>query len=202
MSQLSLYDVFLSHSLKDQGLAKLVTSTFVKAGLTVFEYSSIQAGQSFTASIRQALAESWALVVLVTRDSLESKSLMVEIGMGLAWSKPTLILHDGVDVGQLPSILSGYQVVPLSHIEQVIEQVRNLREKYDDAQIAALVQVYSDFQTPVDRLVMQPAVLGEIVDSFQQRTGVMASSERLVAELLRLRKQGMLPRIKAVVSQT
>ena len=202
MSQLPLYDVFLSHSLKDQGLAKLVASTFDKAGLMVFEYSSIQVGQSFTASIRQALAESWALVVLVTRDSLESKSLMVEIGMGLAWSKPTLILHDGVDVGQLPSILSGYQVLPLSQIEQVIEQVRNLRKKYDDAQIAALIQVYSDFQTPVDRLVKQPAVLGEIVDSFQQRTGVRASSERLVAELLRLRKQGKLPRIKPVVSQT
>ncbi|MHC4742012.1 MAG: TIR domain-containing protein, partial [Planctomycetota bacterium] len=59
------YDVFLSHGSELAREARNIAKKLSDAGLTVFDASEIKPGYNVMEETWQALAESWAIVVLI-----------------------------------------------------------------------------------------------------------------------------------------
>jgi hypothetical protein len=51
--------------------------------------------------------------------------------------------------------------------------------------------------TPADQLSQTPQALRELTNRFNRRAGKQLSGERLLSELLRMRKKGQLPRMRS-----
>ena len=75
--------VFISHSHKDETLAKKIAQVLTKAGLDVWDDRIILPGDNWGDKISQALNESNAMVVLLTQESLKSRSVRHDIEFAL-----------------------------------------------------------------------------------------------------------------------
>lgn len=76
--------VFISHSHKDEALAKKVAVVLEEAGLDVWDPSrEIMPGDNWAEKIGQALEESEAMVVLLTPEALETQWVRDEINYAL-----------------------------------------------------------------------------------------------------------------------
>ena len=69
------FDVFLSHGIYDTGIAGVVKNALSEAGLEVFSVQNIKPENSFTEIWRDALAECSAVVLILTRSTLDSSDL-------------------------------------------------------------------------------------------------------------------------------
>src|SRR5436309_2810309 len=105
----AIYDVFVSHGVHDRWIADGVQRAFVDAGLEVFAIDEVKANESFLTSMRRALAECHAVVVVLTRSTLTSQNIAVEIGMAMAWSKPIYVLYDGLTKAEIPTYLTEFR---------------------------------------------------------------------------------------------
>jgi len=75
--------VFISHSHKDESLAKKIAVVLKNAGLDVWDDREILPGDNWADKISQALNESNAMVVLLTSESLKSRSVRHDIEFAL-----------------------------------------------------------------------------------------------------------------------
>jgi len=75
--------VFISHSHKDEGLAKKIANVLTKSGLDVWDDREILPGDNWADKISHALVESNAMVVLLTPESLQSRSVRHDIEYAL-----------------------------------------------------------------------------------------------------------------------
>jgi hypothetical protein len=55
-----------------------------------------------------------------------------------------------------------------------------------------LTELYADMGVSVDQLILNPRQLGELVKKYNRSRGKDLAGERLLSELLRMRKQGKL----------
>ena len=190
------YDVFLSYALGDRPVAEAVKKALTQAGLAVFDASAIQPGQEIGERVRHALATSEALVAVIASDGATSSNVAVEIGAAMAWNKPIYILQEKDGVGRLPEFLSSHRAYPLSRVDDVVGAIRRGRQPLSEADRDVLRQVYEEMRTPTDQFLNDPAQLDELASRFARRTGTRISGERLLSEMIRLRKQGRWPRLK------
>jgi hypothetical protein len=189
------HDVFLSHSLESAPQAKVVAQRFEDAGLSVFDASEVGMGQKALEEVWQALAESWAVVVLVAPGTMPP-SVAVEIGGASAWHKPIYVLTESKDEGQMPLYITKFEVFDISEAGKVVELVQSaLRPLTDDVR-DALVRSYTTSGVPTDCLLRHPALIERLRDSVKAASGANLSGERIMQELLRLRKRGRLPRLQ------
>ena len=75
--------VFISHSHKDESLAKKIAEVLKKSGLDVWDDREIFPGDNWADKISQALNESNAMVVLLTSESFKSRSVRHDIEFAL-----------------------------------------------------------------------------------------------------------------------
>jgi len=190
------YDVFISHAASETEIAAEIAESLESAGLATFHMGIVQAGADISEAVWQALAESRALIAIVSPDVLAHSKGMVEIGAASAWNKPVFILINGPSSTRLPPALSRYPVYPLGRLEEVIRAIRSGFEPLSDDQRAVLAEVYRIHGTPAEQLSQSPGELREVTSTFNRRTGKSYSGERLLSELLRMRKQGQLPRLQ------
>lgn len=190
------HDVFLSYSRESSPQAKVVAQKLADAGLSVFDVFHIKAGQDVVEDAWQALAESWAVVVLIGPGTMPP-SVAVEIGGASAWHKPIyVVLAEAKGEYHLPSYISKFGVFPISEVGKVAELILGaLRPLTDDVR-DALVRGYSALGVPTDCLLRDPALIERLRDSVKAESGANLSGERIMQELLRLRKRGMLPRLQ------
>ncbi len=120
------YDVFLSYSVRDEGLAAVVRQRLAEAGLSVFAVSGLVPKEAekteaeFGDTVLRALADSSALVALLTSNHRDAPSLTVEVGTAWAQRKPVYVLMEGNGHAMVPSHLRRFQIYPLSELADVI----------------------------------------------------------------------------------
>jgi hypothetical protein len=189
------YDVFLSYSSDLRGQAKVVATKLSKAGLAVFDISEVGPGYNVAEEMWQALAESWALVVLI-KPEIIPPSVAVEIGAAAAWQKPIYIVGTAEGKYQLPASLSQYEFVGFSEISKLVESISKGRKPLTDKDRDALKEAYSRVHIPTDQLLREPIYVQKLQRMLRNEYGLTISSERMLQELLRLRKTGRLPRTR------
>lgn len=126
----TVYDVFLSHGQHDIGVGRIVRDSFRSKGLDVFSASKeFRLGDPIAQKMREALAKSAAVVILLTRSTLKSPYVAFEVGAAMSQAKPVFVVYDGIAPTELPGFLDRYPVVPLANLADVVKQVRDLRER-------------------------------------------------------------------------
>ncbi|MCO6456772.1 MAG: toll/interleukin-1 receptor domain-containing protein [Pirellulaceae bacterium] len=188
-------DVFISHAASDTAAAHEVAGSLEAVGLRTFHAGSLLAGEDVSEVIWQALAESRALIVVVSADVSSLASVMLEIGAARAWNKPIFVVLKGPSSTRLPGVLQAYPVFPLGRIDDVIQQIRAGFQPLSELEQATLARVYGQVGVTLDRLVLAPIALQELVTKFGDETGRQLTGELLLAELLRMRKRSQLPRL-------
>ena len=191
----STYDVFLSYASDLRGQARVIIKKFAAAKLTVFAPSEIGPGYNIVEETWQALAESWAVVVLIKPGTMPPLAA-IEIGAASAWQKPVYILTEGKGEYHLPVYILKYAVFKISEIGKVIELISNGLNPLNDEQREALVEGYVRLHVPTDRLHREPASIERLRTILRRESGVSIPGERIMQELLRLRKRGKLPRVR------
>lgn len=190
------YDVFVSHSLRDQDFADDVVKRIEAEGLQPFHDAAIPAGKEVSQEIWDALAESHAFIVIVSPESIPDAMGMVELGAATAWNKPIFVVLNGPASSQLPELLQNYQAYPRNRVDELLAQIRRNFEPISEEDREILVESYREFGVPTDQLGQSPRELQKLVKKFDKKTEKQFSGPRLLTELLRLRKQGKLPKLR------
>lgn len=189
-----LYDVFLSYSSDLQRQAEIVAKEFTDAGLTAFSLSELGPDHNVAEETWQALAVSYALVVIIKPNAIPP-SVGVEIGAASAWQIPVYILVEADGEYNLPMPFSKYETFTSSEIGKVVDLILRDRKPLSDEDRQALTKAYVDLRIPTDRLLMEPGSIEQLRNILRKESGLRISGERMMQELIRLRKRGRLPRI-------
>ena len=193
MTRISEFDVFLSYAAADRDTAELVADSLHNAGLDVFNPRSVATADDLSDIFWKALAESAALVVVVSPERAPASSIGVEIGAAAAWHKPIFIVHTSTGSIQFPSYLMQYKTYPLSRIDDVALEIRRGLEVLSDDEKRKLIQAYSELGIPADRLLGEPSSIEKLARAFRSSALREVPGERLMRELINLRKRGLLP---------
>ncbi|MEX0717189.1 MAG: toll/interleukin-1 receptor domain-containing protein [Planctomycetaceae bacterium] len=197
MSATTTYDVFITHSLANSPVARELARGFEQAGLEAFHSGLLDPAADISDTIWQALAESRALVVILSPDSPLSANDLVALGAATAWNKPVFVIVNGPSPARLPAALGNYPAYPLNRLDDVIHAIRAGFEPLTDDERSVLIDIYSEIGATADELSLSPSLLARLTNRFQKLTGKRLPGERLLWELLRLRKAGRLARVHA-----
>lgn len=189
-----IIDVFVSHGQHDTGLAELLNRALKEQGLSTWLVSTLEPSDQFESAIRNAMAECHAVVILLTPVMLNSQWLAVEVGAAIAWNKPIYVLYDGVALEQIPAYLSQFHVLPVSQISEVVRKISESRQPLSDQDRASLLRAYQETGLSADQILLQPRAVSDLSSRYRKLARTAIPGERLVKELLRMRKQGELPR--------
>jgi TIR domain len=74
------YDVFVSHAASESAIASEIASQLEAAGLETFRAGAVQPSTNVSEAIWEALAESRALILIISADAPTHAMGMVEIG--------------------------------------------------------------------------------------------------------------------------
>jgi hypothetical protein len=187
-------DVFLSASTLDSELARSVQIGIERVGWRVFSTAGIASDRRWDDEIRDALAEAWALVAVVSAKSVGSPFITFEVGAAFAWSKPVFIVTDGVRPDRLPGYLHVRRRFSPNEISLLVEAIRGVEKPLTAEEQGGLMSVFRKARIPADRLMSDPAVLDELTREFNALQGSNRSGEVLLQQLLRWRKAGTWPK--------
>lgn len=187
------YDVFISHSAGDAPLAAELARDFRASGLEAMTGMEISPGGEVSKTLWEALAESWALVVILSPLG-PTPSMGIEIGAARAWNKPMFVLVTEPSSTRLPPYMAGIKVYPATRIEDVVDAIKVSGQQLSEEDRSLLATLFGEIGASVDQLALEPKQLQELVTRFTARSGKAVSGERLLSELLRLRKRGLLRR--------
>ena len=189
------YDVFLSYSLTDAKSAELVERALTEAGLDVFTPDKVESGADAREVLWRALAESVALVAVVHPERAPMSNIAVELGAAMAWHKSIYVVRTENGSAKAPDYLQEFPIYPISRLDDVVHSIRNALKPLSKKQLAALRSAYLDLGIPTDKLLRDPASIDVLARQFNRRCSAHVPGERLVLELVRLRKAGNLPRL-------
>ena len=113
----------------------------------------------------------------------------------MAWNKPIYVIYDGIADSEIPSYLDDLRLCQISHIPQIVEEIAKSQEPISEEDRKTLMNVYEEFGIPTDQLLCKPLDLRELSEQYNKTSHSNLSGERLIRELIRLRKQGKLPRV-------
>jgi len=191
----TIYDVFLSYSLTEADTAALVERALTAAGFDVFTPAKVEPGADVREAVWRALAESAALVAVVHPQHAPMSNTMVELGAAMAWHKSIFVVQTVNGKTRPPDYLQEFPVYPLSRLDDVVQSVRGSLKPLSERERDILRAVYADLRIPTDRLLRDPTAIEALASEFNRRSTAPVSGERLVQELIRLRKAGLLPRL-------
>lgn len=189
------HDIFLSYPAELKKEAGTVTEKFEKAGLAVFAMPETTPGQDILQEMWQALAESWAVVALLKSKTI-SPAVAIEIGAAAAWQKPIYILTERKVRQDVAVDISMYEVFSISQIDEVVDLISRSLSPLNENQKDALKRAYQELGLPTDQLLMEPASIDRLNKMILKQSKLKLSGERIMQELLRLRKKGKLPRVR------
>jgi len=191
------YDVFISHSASDAPLAAELANACRASGLEAITERELSPGREASDALWEALAESRAFLAVLS-PSGPTPSMGIEIGAARAWNKPIFVVITDLSFTHLPAALSGISVYPPARIGDVIEAVKLSGMQLTDEDRALLAEVFRGIGVSVDELALDPKHLQELVKRFNTRAHKNVPGERLLSELLRMRKQGALSKNRLV----
>jgi hypothetical protein len=184
-------DVFISHSVDDARLAGEIAVACRASGLDAITHAELLPVANASDALWEALAESRALLAVLSRSG-PTPSMAIELGAARAWNKPIFGVVTDPTYTDLPPSLSGVRLYPLARVEDVITLIKVSGKELTEDDRSLLTKLYTDIGASVDQLALDPLQLEELVERFRAGTGKAIPGERLLSELLRLRKQGKL----------
>lgn len=185
------YDVFISHSAKDAALADEIANACRAGGLEAFTDIELATGTDTGEALWEALAESRALLTILP-PSGPTPSMAIEIGAARAWNKPIFAVVTEPSSTRIPPALSGIRLYTTGRLQDVIEAAKSSAQQLSEEDRTTLAGLYPDIGVSVDQLALDPRALEGLVRRFEKARGKAVPGERLLSELLRLRKQGAL----------
>jgi TIR domain len=185
------YDVFIAHSAKDSALALEVANACRDSALEAVTYTELLPGENLGDAIWEALAESRALVTIVS-PSGPTPAMAIESGAARAWNKPIYAIVTDPASNRLDSALTGIPLYTYGRIQDVISSIKASVEEFSEDDRVILGELYSRMGTSVDQLILDPRQRETLVKKFAKSSGKVVEGERLLFELVRLRKQGRL----------
>lgn len=127
--------VFISHSHKDEALAKKVASILQDCGLDAWDDSEILPGENWAEKTAQALNESEAMIVLLTPEALESPWVQREIEYALTKESyshrlfPVVVgTSEEVPRESIPWILRSLKVINLTEQSEIEEGIKEISQ--------------------------------------------------------------------------
>lgn len=190
------YDVVLSYSPQDGGLASLLRRQLADAELGVFGLDQFRTDRRSLDLLRESLVESSAFVVLLTRNSLGSPTLAVEYGAVLLWNKPAYVVHEGVGEDEVPTWLADCEKFRLDQVPELARRIAALHRPLADEDRQVIADLYREFAIPTDQILINPPVLDEMTRRFNRSQSRNLDDRRLAQELVRMRKLGRLPKLR------
>jgi len=189
-------DVFLSASARDVGMTQVVRHALEEAGLAVFVPEREEISPRAADAIREAIAESGAFVALLTPSHVNSNLLAIEIGGASTWNKPIFLLLDGLTGREIPSYLKRYKAFPATKLSTLVRSVLASCRPLSEPSLEILISMYSGLDVPADWLFRQPDLLDSLTRDFNKVTGEDLSAERVLREILTMRKRGQLQKTR------
>lgn len=189
------YDVFLSYSMEDTALAETIRRSFVQTGLDVFDYTLQKAGKSLAETIWSALAVSEALVAVIPSNGELTSNAAAELGAAMAWSKPIYLIRQANVRTRTPSFLKKFEVFDVTRLSDLVIAIRSGQRPLSPKRLEVLQELYAKMETPTDQYIQDPVLLENFARRFRARTRSKLTGERLLSEMIRLRKRGQWPRI-------
>jgi len=98
--------------------------------------------------------------------------------------------------GSPGGFLTRLKFFPPSRLDDLVSDIKRTRKPISTRQREALAAVYAELGTPTDQMVRDPSLIDRFVERFNERTGRNVSRDRLISELVRLRKSGKLPPLR------
>jgi hypothetical protein len=186
-------DVFIAHAAEDAALAGDIANACRASGLEAITAAEILPAENVSDALWDALAESRALLAVLSRSG-PTPSMAIELGAARAWNKPIFGVVADPTLTDLPPGLSGIHLYTSGRVEDVIRAIKRSSEELTEEDRSLLAQRYTEMGASVDQLALEPRLLQELVKRFTAGTGKAVPGERLLSELLRMRKQGRLPK--------
>lgn len=120
-------DAFISYSSKDRLIAEEMKSRLEKQHLNVFmSEKTIKAGDTWTNVVKNAITSAKVVVVIVTPNSIDSEWVMAEAGAGWALGKTVIPAIMLVDTGNVPLIISQFQMTRCETEHQKVQLVKEI----------------------------------------------------------------------------
>jgi TIR domain len=184
-------DVFISHAVDDAPLAREIANACRANGLDAITYAELLPAADISQVLWDALAESRALLAVLSRSG-PTPSMAIELGAARAWNKPIFGVVADPTFADLPPGLSGIHLYPLGRVDDVIRAIKSSGKELSEEDRSLLARLYTEIGVSVDELALDLRHLEELVRRFGAGTGKALPGERLLSELLRMRKQGKL----------
>jgi len=179
-------------------VADVVRQKLEEQGLSVFGYHAVPSTGRVVEELREALAGSSVMVMILTSSSSRSPNLAVEIGAAMAWRKSVFVLLQNATAGDLPAFLQDFVAFPISRVDDVVKMVVESIRPLTKDKVDVLKKVYRKVGIPTDLLPIEPVELDKFTREFNRLSGMRLSPERILQELMRLRKSGTLGRLRPV----
>lgn len=194
-----LVDVVVAAAAVDRPLEKRIARFLAEAGFSVFGVpSQVGLGSPVPDLVRKTIAESRAVIVLLSAASAPNPSLAWEVGLAMGWGKPVLVVLDDSEPVEVPDYLAAFRSVRLSQIEQAVEWLRGIDAPLSKQEVSALERAYAAIGMAIDQLVSRPDKLDALAFEVQRHSKRAIAPERLLQEMLRRRKEGKWPRLGLV----
>lgn len=105
------YDIFLSYSNKDKSWVSEFVSSLKEAGVkTWFDVHELAPGERWDDKLQQALRESSIIVVILSKNSVDSPGIFFELGAAIADKKRIIpVLVGDVESKRIPLLLKRFQ---------------------------------------------------------------------------------------------
>jgi hypothetical protein len=188
-----LYDVLIAHAPAELAVAREVAATCRLHGLTGVAAGDLEVDPAAADLLREAVSESWALVLILSPAGV-TPTMTLLLGAAQAWEKPVFAILTDANLDPVPTFLADIPRFPVWRVAEVIRAVRQTGETLSDADRSHLTTAYAKLGVSVDDLTDDPARLDRLAKQFANGSGKTVPGERLLSELLRMRKQGRLVR--------
>lgn len=190
------FEVFLSYAGTDRDAAESILRSLTHAGLRVFDPGCMDPGIGLAEAIWDALAMSDAIVAVIPKLGTPNPNTSSELGAAIAWRKPIYLVSQENGRTRVPAYLSGHRLYPLSRIDDVARAIKRGPRPLTTEDRESLKRIYLELEIPTDRFINDPALLDKLASKFNARVHEEVSGERLLYEMIRLRKQGSWPRLQ------
>jgi hypothetical protein len=188
-----VYDVFISHATADSELARQVVEACRESGLAAAMNAELLPGRNPGDAVWDALAESRALITILSSQG-PTPAMAIEIGAARAWNKPIYAVVTDPSADYTGVALKGVPRYTAGRLADVIRAIKVGIQEFSEDDSLVLARLYSETTATVDQLALDARQLARLAGSFARASGKRIDGDRLLSELLRMRKQRKLVR--------
>lgn len=128
------YSVFISHSTKDQFIARTISNLLEARGKqfgvkTFLDERDISIGDSIPETIRNGIRSCDEFLVLISKNSINRPWVLIEISTAWVLRKRIIAVIDKVSPEEMPELMLPYKAVDLNDLEAYIKQLLERAKK-------------------------------------------------------------------------